>query len=130
MNLKDLPQNIQNELIEARGQLHITMTKNDPYNITLVNTEGTRYFCAHRHCESWSDDKGNSMPFGGGSHWIIAYGDVRWDRRRNPVGEYDYFWVLSNKRYKRSMNGTEIPGRVATKKEAIAIAQAIGIFNI
>ena len=130
MTLAELPQKIQDELNAERKQLYITMAKNDPYNITLVNEAGTRYFTARRKCESWNDDKGNYMPFGGGSHWSIAYGEVRWDRRRNPVGEYDYFWVLSNKRYGRSKNGTEIPGRVATKKEAIAIAQAIGIFNI
>lgn len=70
------------------------------------------------------------MPFGGGSHWSIAYGEVRWDMRRNPIGEYEYFWVLSNKKFGRSKNGTEIPKQVSTKKEALAIAKAIGIFNI
>lgn len=130
MNFIDLPQDIQDKLIEARGQLHVTMAKNDPYNITLVNTEGTRYFYARRCCESWNDNKGNYMPFGGGSHWSIAYGEVRCTRRRNPIGEFDYFWALSNKKFGRSTNGTEIPGRVATKKEALAIAKAIGIFNI
>jgi len=130
MNLIDLPQEIQEQLREDRKQLHTTMAVNDPYNIIMVNREGTRYFEARRICQSWSDNKGNYMPFGGGTYWSIAYGAILWDRRRNPVGEFDYEWVRSrSKAFGKSQNGTIIPKRVDTKKEALAIAKQIGIFE-
>lgn len=134
MKLTDLPTEIQNELNEKRLHLHETMKVNGAYNITLVNKEGTRYFMAHRHCIGWADQREghtNTMPFGGGTYWVIQYGAVLWDRRKNPVGEWDYYWcVPSSKKFSKSLNGTEIPSRVGTKKEVLAIAKQIGIFKI
>lgn len=129
MRLQDLPQEVQDELNAQRVLLQEKEKRNDAYNFVVVNTEGTRYFTAHRVCECWNDDKGNYMPFGGGTHWNIRYGAVQWDRRRNPVGEYDYFWTFG-KTYVRSANGTSIPEYLGTKKEVLALAKNIGIFNI
>lgn len=131
MTLNELPQEIQDKLNEMRSHLHEDEHRNDAYNVVLVNKEGTRYFFAKRVCECWSDDKGHYMPFGGGTHWNIKYGPVMWNRHRNPVGEWDYEWcVPSSKCFMKSMNGTEIPSSVGTKKEVLAIAKAIGIFEL
>ena len=131
MTLNELPQEIQDKLNEMRSHLNEDEHRNDAYNVILVNKEGTRYFFAKRVCESWNDDKGHYMPFGGGTHWNIQYGPVMWNRRKNPVGEWDYYWcVPSSKRYTKSMNGTEIPSRVGTKKEVLSIAKSIGIFEL
>ena len=44
---------------------------NSAYEVLLYNQPGTRYFHARRHQNSWYDDKGNYMPFGGGSEWTL-----------------------------------------------------------
>ena len=134
MTLNELPQEVQDKLNEMRSHLHETEKVNGAYHIILVNKEGTRYFVARRCCIGWVDKrKGhtNTMPFGGGTYWKLQYGPVMWDRRKNPVGEWDYYWcVPSSKRYAKSINGVEIPSRVDTKKEVLAIAKAIGIFEL
>lgn len=134
MNLSELPTEIQNELLEKRSHLHETEKRNDAYNILLVNKEGTRYFMARRCCIGWVDKREghtNSMPFGGGTYWKLQYGAVLWDRRKNPVGEWDYYWAVpSSRRFGKSVNGTEIPSQVGTKKEVLEIAKAIGIFEL
>lgn len=131
MTLSDLPQEIQDKLNEERKLLHEKWKRNEAYYVSFANKEGTRYFRARRVCKSWNDDKGNYMPFGGGTYWRISYGAILWDRRKDPVGEWEYFWTMSGKKvYSKSKNGTEIPHMAETKKEVMAIAKAIGIFNI
>lgn len=128
MKFSELPAEVQAQLNKQREELKRKRI-NDPYNILLYNEEGTRYFYARRICESWNNDKGAYMPFGGGSHWNIWYGKVQFERFRNPVGEIDYR-LCDGKTYGKSVNGTVIPVSVDTKKEVISIIKAIGIFNL
>lgn len=128
MKVSELPSEIQTRLSEERLLL-AGKTINTPYEIRLYNAEGTRYFAAVRRQMAWADDKGHSMPFGGGSEWKLYYGAVQAIAYRTPVGTTDYE-LRDGKRYDRSANGTIIPSAVATKKEAVAIAKSIGLFNI
>lgn len=128
MTIQELPKEIQEELAQQRAQLS-GKTVNTAYDVQLYNESGTRYFRAHRVSESWSDDKGNYMPFGGGSHWRIWYGCVQFHSYKNPLGGKEYE-ICDGKTYGKSANGTEIPNRVATKKEVISLIKAIGIFSI
>ena len=131
MNLRDLPIEIQNDMNARRLMLHETMKVNTSYCVTFVNAEGTRYFAAYRRQHSWNDDKGNYMPFGGGSYWMCRYGKIKWDRTKQPLGNgYDYEWVLTSECFSKSTNGTEIPSEVQNKKQALEIAKQIGIFDI
>lgn len=128
MKLQELPKEIQEQLARERAQLS-KRQRNTAYDVLLYNREGTRYFYAHRVSQSWSDDKGNYMPFGGGSFWAIRYGCVQFTKYKNPVGETDYM-LCDGKQYGRSANGTDIPKRLDTKKEVIALVREIGIFTI
>lgn len=126
MTLQDLPEDVQQKLLSERVKLWQTMHANDAWHVAFVNKEGTRYFEAYRRNDftRWS---------GGSMHgwWRVRYGKVLWDRSKQPIGnDYDYFWVFSNHTFKRSMNGTDIPKEVHTKKEVIELAKAIGIFDI
>ena len=128
MTFQELPEDIQAQLNKERELLkgkHI----NTPYLIHIYNAEGTRYFYARRECLSWADDKGHSMPFGGGSRWKLCYGKVQFERYKNPLGEVDYRWC-DGKAFGKSTNGTFIPRSLGTKKEVVALARAIGVFNI
>ena len=133
MTLNELPQEIQDKLVAERAELHEKWHKNDAYNICFVNDEGTRYFSATRICLEWNDNKGNHMWFGGGTRWNVSYGMIQWKcwRLTDPFGGHykEYTWECG-KRYAKSANGTEIPSQVATKKEVLAIAKAIGIFEL
>lgn len=126
MKLSELPQQVQDQLLAERVKLHETRKANDAWHIAFVNEDGTRYFEAYR--------KNDFTRFSGGcccGWWNIRYGKVLWDRRKQLLGDdYDYFWVFSGKMFSKSQNGTEIPRSVRTKKEVLAIAKAIGIFNI
>lgn len=126
MLLTDLEQNIQNHLRNERELLHLNWYRNTPYEVLFTNHEGTRYFYARRHQSHWNDDKGHSMPFGGGSEWRITYGKILWTTSKNPAGGKDYFWVQSSQIFGKSTNGTVIPSKVATKREVLAIAHSIG----
>lgn len=124
MTLSDLPLEVQNELMEKRTKLHATEYRNTSHLVVLVNKEGTRFFEAYRK----NDFDGYGCT---GGWWKVRYGKVLWDRREQPLGnDYDYFWVNSAKTFQKSANGTEIPKTVNTKKEVIALAKAIGIFDI
>lgn len=127
MTFNELPIKTQERLAQERAQLSKKRI-NTAYEVHLYNAEGTRYFYARRLTKSWNDDKGNYMPFGGGSFWRIAYGRVQFEGYRNPVGERDYR-LCDGKTYARSANGTVIPRSVDTKKEVMTIAKNIGIFN-
>ena len=95
--------------------------------VLLYNQPGTRYFHARRHQNSWYDDKGNYMPFGGGSEWTLQYGCIGFSRKKQVMG-YDYV-LCRGKTYSKSANGTIIPASVKTKKEVLSIAKAIGILK-
>ena len=126
MKLQDLPQDIQDKLLKERAVLYKTMRANDAWHVACVNKEGTRYF------EAWR--KNDFSKWSGGSihgWWRVRYGKVLWDSRPWPLGGgKDYFWVFSNKTFKKSVNGTEIPTEVHTKKEVLELAKAIGIFDV
>ena len=128
MNLSELPIEVQNQLAKERLALANTVVNNQ-YTVKFYNSDGTRYFYARRSQEPWWDNKGNYMPFGGGSHWNIVYGAVQFRCYKSCMGTREYE-LCDGKRYTKSANGTVVPGCVATKKEVIAIAKQIGIFNI
>ena len=129
MKLNELPQEIQDKMRDERKSLVKTWHRNDPYYICFVNEDGTRYFEASRHCYDWSNDRGAYMPFGGGSYWTISYGKIKW-KSYTDLGETCYKWVCSSETFGKAANGTEIPKRLDTKKEVLAVAKAIGIFNV
>ena len=128
MKFSELPTEIQMQLNREREELK-KKAINTSYMVHLYSIDGSRYFYARRICESWNDNKGNSMPFGGGSHWRMSYGKVQIESFRNPVGEKDYR-LCDGKTFSKSMNGVSIPREVKTKKEVMSIIQSIGIFNI
>ena len=99
---------------------------NNANEVLLYNQSGSRFFSARRHQRSWQDDKGNYMPFGGGSEWTVRYGCVGFARKKQVIG-YDYE-LAEGKLYSKSSNGTVIPSSVKTKKEVLSIAKSIGIF--
>lgn len=128
MKISELPAEVQEQL--ARERQALARKKVDtPYEIELYNADGTRYFRARRVQHAWGDDKGNSMPFGGGSHWGVAYGPVRVRRYRSPVGT-DEYELYNAAPFAKSVNGTVVPPSVTTKKEALDIAKTIAIFNL
>lgn len=126
MMLDDLDIDIKNSLLESRKNLCSEWKENTAYRVCFTNPEGTRYFMAVRCCISWADDKGNSMPFGGGTYWKITYGKILWKTGRDVMGQKTYYWVKSNKTFGKSSNGTIIPTKVGTKKEVLEIAKNIG----
>lgn len=123
MTISELPIEIQQQIAAERIELGKKCI-NDGYTVEIYNSDGTRYFYARRYQYA-----SQYMAFGGGSYWKIQYGVVGWFRRKNPVGEWDYELGFG-KCFGKSANGTIIPKQVSTKKEVIAIAKAIGIFNI
>lgn len=128
MTFQELPKKVQEQLTKERHELAGSM-QNDAYSVHIYDSLGSRYFYAKRRCRSWNDDKGNSMPFGGGTYWIVKYGAVQFRKYRNPVGEIDYE-LCDGKSYGKSSNGTFIPKQVSTKKEVLDIVRRIGIFNL
>ena len=128
MKLSELPQDVQNQLHKQLDKLankHI----NDSYTIHVYNSNGTRYFYAHRFQHPYYDDKGNYMPYGGGSQWKVSYGRVQFHRTKNPLGEYEYE-LFDGKTYGKSANGTVIPSILNKKAEVIKLIKEIGIFTI
>ncbi len=128
MKFNDLPIEVQQRLNLERLNL-CNVSINNAYEVLLYNQQGTRYFYARRHQNSWYDEKGNYMPFGGGSEWIIRYGYICFSRKKQVIG-YDYELVKSTKTYAKSANGTVIPHFVKIKKEVLNIAKMIGIFGV
>lgn len=128
MKLTELPQEVQGQLAFERTTLKHKCI-NTAYRVELYNEEGTRFFTARRCCCCWNDDKGHSMPFGGGSYWLIAYGCVQFRAYKSCVGTREYE-LCNGKCYGKSANGTEIPSRLATKKEVLALVKQIGIFTL
>ena len=128
MKLSELPAEVQQQLAKQRNQLSGKRI-NTAYRVELYNESGTRYFEASRRCKSWSDDKGNYMPFGGGTYWDIRYGAVQWAIRKDPLGGKAYE-LCNGKQYGKSANGTEIPKSLSTKNEVLALVNRIGIFTL
>ena len=128
MKFEELPAEVQQQLAQQRAEL-AGKRINTAYRVELYNADGTRYIEAVRCCKSWNDDKGHAMPFGGGTYWTIRYGAVQWQTRKDPLGGKAYE-LCSGKQYGKSRNGVEIPNRLNTKKEVIALIKSIGIFKI
>lgn len=126
MKFSELPTDTQQRLNDERSKLS-NRTINNAYEVLLYNKSGTRFFSARRHQSSWQDDKGNYMPFGGGSEWTVRYGCIGFVRRKQVMG-YDYE-LGYGRVYSKSANGTVIPSSVKTKKEVYDVAKAIGIFD-
>ena len=112
MKFCDLPIETQQRLNCERLNLH-NRSINSAYEVLLYNQPG--------------DDKGNYMPFGGGSEWTLQYGCIGFSRKKQVMG-YDYE-LCRGKTYSKSANGTIIPASVKTKKEVLSIAKAIGILK-
>lgn len=127
MKYSELPQEAREQLESNKASFIESNTCNNSYRVQLISENGTRYFVATRHQSSWNDNKGNYLPFGGGSTWTITYGAIQFQRVKNPVGGYDYEWCLG-KMFGKSANGTEIPKELKTKKEVIELVNKIGIF--
>ena len=123
MTFNELPQEWQEALLAEKNNL-CNKVINTPYEVELYSSNGMRYFIARRVCKSstWAG-------FGNGSYWRISYGKVEFCCGRNPVGEKT-FELCNGKRFAKSANGTTIPNELNTKKDVIALAKAIGIFNI
>lgn len=123
--INDLPIEVRNELYAKRAKLSKKWHINSAYEVRFTNAEGTRYFHARRVCVPWSDDKGHCMNYGGGTYWMVSYGVIKARKERHPMG-CSYEWGESSPRFTKSANGTEIPSKVATKKEVLEIAKKIG----
>ena len=128
MKFEELPAEVQQQLAQQRAEL-AGKRINTAYRVELYNADGTRYIEAVRCCKSWNDDKGHAMPFGGGTYWTIRYGAVQWQTRKDPLGGKAYE-LCNGKQYGKSRNGVEIPNRLNTKKEVIALIKSIDIFKI
>ncbi len=126
MRFSELPQQVQNALAKEQRLLHLKKI-NTSYEVLVYNEAGTRFFSAKRVQSSWQDTNGNYMPYGGGSKWIIKYGEMGFRTCRNPFGEIDAE-LRMGKTFGKSKNGTVIPNCVATKKEVLALIAQIGIF--
>ncbi len=123
--INDLPIEVQNELNAKRAELSKKWRINSAYEVRFTNAEGTRYFYARRVSVPWHDNKGNYMNFGGGTYWTVSYGVIKARKERRAMG-ITYEWCESSQRFTKSANGTEIPNKVATKKEVLEIAKKIG----
>lgn len=117
MTFNELPRDVQ-EYLTIQKKALCGKSINTPYKILIYNEAGTRYFYAQRKQNEWSDDKGNYMPFGGGSSWHIRYGIVQFHKYTSPVGTYQWDWV-NGKVFGKSANGTVIPGISKQKKKSL-----------
>lgn len=124
MNFNELLTDVQNKLIQDRKELK-NKNVNNAYHIELYNEEGTRYFVATRKCQAYSDNRGNYMPFGGGSVWKITYGCVQFKSTVDfGIKTYE---LCSGKTYGKR-NGVEIPRTLNTKKEVMELVKKLEIF--
>lgn len=118
---------------EAQAYLNRELAKlkdiNEAYRIELYNESKTRFFRAVRHQHEWHGGDGRYMRWGGGSEWSICYGKMSFRSYKSCMGTTEYN-VVHGQTFKKAMNGTVIPSYVATKKEVLEVAKAIGIFNV
>lgn len=130
MTFNELPQDKQQALIDSRKTLYVKMREDTGYRVVRVNKTGTRFFEAQRRQIAYTGNPCGYMRFGGGSYWVIYYGEIRWRAVRHPMGnDYDCVWICSHKHLFGSRNGVQIPGRLNTKKEVMALIDKLEIFN-
>ena len=125
MRFSELPQQVQDSLTSEQSHLHLKQV-NTAYEVLVYNVTGTRFFHAKRVQSSWQGN-GVYMPFGGGSQWIIKYGEMGFRLIRDPFGGIGAELCMG-RRFGKSKNGTVIPNSVATKAEVLALIAQIGIF--
>ena len=125
MRAKELPIEVQETLAEAMGRLHLKQV-NTAYEVLMYNKAGTRYFNARRVQGSWQGN-GVYMPFGGGSRWIIKYGEMGFRLHRDPFGGIGAELCMG-RHFGKSANGTVIPSSVNAKQDVLALLAKIGIF--
>lgn len=126
MKFSELAKEVQDRLIKEKKSLH-SKNINTSYEVLVYNEAGSRFFNARRVQGSWQDNRGNHMPFGGGSKWIIQYGEIGFRTYRNPCGEVDAELCMGRV-FGKASNGTQIPKSVGSKKEVLELINQIGIF--
>ena len=121
MKFKELPQIWQDKLNEDRKDLY-KKNQNGRWDVLLFNKEGTRYFNAHHYPGCGRYD----FPY-----WHVQFGPLCFAKTKDKKGNETYEWRPNyNRHFSESLNGTWIPEKVSTKKDAIEIAKKIGIFGI
>lgn len=126
MKFSELAKQVQERLVKEKNNLH-SKNINTSYEVLVYNEAGSRFLNAKRVQGSWQNNRGSYMPFGGGSKWILRYGEVGFQTYRNPFGEMDAELCMG-RLFSKSSNGTSIPKSVGTKREVLAIIDQIGIF--
>lgn len=132
MKFSELPMEFQEKLNKEREN-YKGLKINTGYEVLIYNETGTRYLHARRCCMAWSDNKGNAMPFGGGSYWKVVYGAIQFRATKNPLGGRTYEWCEGKQFSSRTReDGTvvEINHHIGTKKEVMELVKALGVFNI
>lgn len=123
MKFSELKKEYQQDLNQQIDKL-VSIVRNTPYVVNVYTK--TRHFYARRVAKSWKDDKGNYMPFGGGSYWKVIYCSLGFARRLDPFGGI-YYEIVDDKQFTRK--GDVIIENKATKKEVLELAKQLG-FNI
>lgn len=123
MTIDELPIEEQNQLRETKPAF-VGRRINSIREVLVYDKTGTRYFHAWRVYEGVRHGY-----YGNPSYWKIRYGKVQFKREKDPFGGTYYEWC-NGKSFGKSMNGTEIPSFVNTKKEVTDVLNKIGIFDI
>lgn len=128
MEFNELPQEVQQRLLEESKNLS-KKNQNTAYRISLYNPNGTRHFFAIRKQLQWSDDKGNYMPYGGGSYWYTYYYVVGFKAYKDVLGEIDYKLVDSvscKNVILKNGEKVQVKGVFKTKSEVLELVKKIG----
>ena len=120
MKFSELKQEYQQDLNRQIDKL-VGSTKNTPYMIDVYTR--TRHFYARRVCKCWSDDRGSSMPFGGGSYWMVVYCSLAFSRMIDPCGGV-YYEIVNGQQFSRK--GDLIIENKESKKEVLELAKKLG----
>lgn len=123
MKFNELKEEYQQDLMLQIDKL-VNTARNTPYVVNVYTK--TRHFYARRVCKCWSDDRGNYMPFGGGSYWKVIYCSLGFARRIDPFGGI-YYEIVDGKQF--ASKGDVIVENKGTKKEVLELARQLG-FNI
>lgn len=129
MKFTELPRDVQTKLLEDQKKLANKLIANDGYEINVYNKFGSRHFRAKRVQHSWQDDKGNSMSFGGGSHWEIHFCFVSFHKTKNPFGQTEYELCDGNRIERLKCDDgkiIEIPFLMNSKNEVLDLIKQIG----
>ena len=116
MKYSELPIEVQENIKKERTQLHKKWYVNNSNRVIFTNLEGTRYFSAYKTTNTRSICGELKM-----GRWHIDYGVISFSN-----GEL----IRSEKRFRKSQNGTIIPEKVETIEEVIKVAQNIGTLVI